>query len=204
MTDTFNPAEAAAICGILHNLYFRIPSQEYLNELQQAQVFNNWPIEAISDEQLAELQSALEQADYELVKRDYYDLHIGPGECKAFPYGSVYTDNENLVCGDTTIALMDFLKANDAQFDLPHKEPQDHVGLIFASGHYLLTERQDVEAFKALLEQHFLPWGHRVFELAETHANTDFCRELAKLTQATLNSWTQELGLSPEKLHLYR
>ncbi|MBY6187409.1 molecular chaperone TorD family protein [Marinobacter hydrocarbonoclasticus] len=202
MTEQF--PYAAVACGVLHNVFYRKPSEAFLTELNAAELTAQWPRFGTDPAPaLAMIQSSLGNDEPDAIERDYYQLFIGPGPMAAYPWGSVYTDKENLVCGETTHAFIQFCREQGIAFELPHNEPEDHIGLVLAVLGQLF-EAQDEAAIKALLAHHLLPWSHRVTEQMAEHAQTGFYRGFGELTAILLKDWQQALDVTPDKRVLHK
>ncbi len=202
MNDLF--PYAAAACGVLHNLFYQKPTPAFLAELADSGLLAQWPdFGQDPDTALTEIRHSLEQDSFDTIERDYYQLFVGPGGMSAYPWGSVYTDKENLVFGDTTQAWLDFCQQQGLTFELAHNEPQDHIGLILAVLAQLF-ERGDEAAIRALLSDHLLPWSHRFLDAVATEARTGFYRGFSRLTALLLADWQRRLDVTPASLTLYR
>lgn len=202
MTEPF--PYAAVVCGIVHNVLYRKPTVAFLDELKTADLPTQWPDFGTDPAPaLNAVQASLEQDGFDAIERDYYRLFIGPGPLEAYPWGSVYTDKENLVCGATTVAFKQFCQEKGIAFELPHNEPEDHIGLIFAVLGKLF-EAGDDAGIKALLAHHLLPWSHRVTDSMNAHAQTGFYRGFASLIAGFLADWQQRLDVTPDTLRLYQ
>ncbi|GAA5186831.1 TorD/DmsD family molecular chaperone [Ferrimonas gelatinilytica] len=195
---------AAAACGVLHNVFYPKPNPAFLAELTDSGLLAQWPgFGQDPADAVASILDSLKQDDFDAIERDYYQLFVGPGGMAAYPWGSVYTDKENLVFGDTTLAWQQFCQQQGLTFELDHNEPQDHIGLILAVLSQLF-EQGDETAIMTLLSDHLLPWSHRFTEAVTTQAHTGFYRGFGQLTALLLADWQQRLEVTPAPLTLYR
>ncbi|MBW3141482.1 molecular chaperone TorD family protein [Ferrimonas balearica] len=202
MTEQF--PYAAVACGVLHNVLYRKPTSAFLDELKSAELPQQWPqFGSDVSAALAMIQTSLEQDDFDAIERDYYQLFVGPGPMQAYPWGSVYTDKENLVCGATTVAFKQFCRDHGIAFELAHNEPEDHIGLVLAVLGQLF-EQGNQDAIKALLAHHLLPWSHRVTDAMAEHAQTGLYRGFGQLTAALLKDWQTSLQVTPDSIRLYK
>lgn len=198
---------AAAACGILHNVFYFKPTRDYLDEMRQQAFLEQWPDYGEGRTQaLSEIAASLQTDVFELIEKDYYSLFIGPGGMKAYPWGSVYTDKDNIVCGDTARQFKQFCNARGIQFSTAHSEPEDHIGLVIGVLSRLFEqasrsgERADVAE---LLGHHLLPWSHRVIDQVLDSAATGFYSGFARLLQDLLTYWQKQLDISPRELPLF-
>ncbi|SHI03392.1 TorD/DmsD family molecular chaperone [Ferrimonas marina] len=202
MNDAFSLAAAA--CGVLHNVFYQKPSQALLDELSQTELLDHWPeFEQPVAPAIALIRTALAEQDQTALEREHYRLFIGPGPMEAYPWGSVYTDKENLMFGETTRELEQFCRDKGIAFELTQREPVDHIGLILAILNHLF-EQQDEEGVKVLLGQHLLPWSHRFIEAVEQANPSGYYRGFAQLLAILLADWQQRLAVQPRELILYR
>ncbi len=200
-------AVAAAACGVLHNVFYFKPAADYLTEIRDSGLLIQWPdYGARRDEAVTAIQQSLAMDSFTAIERDYYQLYIGPGGMTAYPWGSVYTDNENLVCGDTTREFKQFCEVRGIRFDLEHSEPEDHIGLV-AAALSRLFEQASIDGssrdLAEMLADHVLPWSHRVLANSETHARTGYYRGFALLYAELLGHWRDALGVTPRELELF-
>ncbi|QIZ78259.1 TorD/DmsD family molecular chaperone [Ferrimonas lipolytica] len=206
MTQTDLLPYASAISGVLHNLYFNKPTTEFLADFRAGTLLRSWPQlgDATTHQHAIELiQSSLNELTDEQIERDYYRLFIGPGEMQAYPWGSVYTDRENLLFGASTQALLTFLQRWQVEVNLDSHQPHDHIGLLLGVLGQLLANEQLV-AVDELLQQHLMPWAPRLLECIDMGANSGFYRGFGMLTQALLNRLMAERELTAHKVQLFK
>lgn len=213
-TDTVSmafPAEeyavAAAACGVLHNVFYQTPTAEYLSEIRHSGLLAGWPdYGADHAEAVARIEQSLAEDSPADIERDYYQLFIGPGGMTAYPWGSVYTDEENLVCGETTREFKHFCETRGVRFELEHSEPEDHIGLVAAALSRFFDQAATTGSSRdvaQLLADHVLPWSHRVLDNSGEHAQTGYYLGFAQLYANLLEHWQQSLGITPRELKLY-
>ena len=133
---------------------------------------------------------------------EYRRLFIGPGAKPAPPWGSVYTDRECVVFGDTTLELRAWMREHGVARIVDERTPEDHIGLLLALMAWLAQyQPENLEEF---LRLHLLTWaGHFLDELAEA-AEHPFYKGLARLTKASLDGLQDALGLEVETPRFYR
>ncbi|MBY5993279.1 molecular chaperone [Ferrimonas balearica] len=195
---------AAAACGVLHNVFYHKPTPAFLAELSDSGLLDQWPdLGTPTGAAIAQVKASLAQDDFDTIEREHYRLFIGPGEIAAYPWGSVYTDKENLVFGDTTVALARFCREKGVAFELAHREPEDHIGLILALLGQLF-EQQDQAGVTDLLTHHLLPWSHRFTEAVAREARTGYYAGFGDLLATLLGDWQRRLAITPDPLQLYK
>ena len=133
---------------------------------------------------------------------EYRRLFIGPGAKPAPPWGSVYTDRECVVFGDTTLELRAWMREHGVARIVDERTPEDHIGLMLALMAWLAQyQPADLEEF---LRLHLLTWaGHFLEELADA-AEHPFYEGLARLTKASLDGLQDALGLEVVVPRFYR
>lgn len=200
-------AVGAAACGVLHNVFYCKPTASYLAEIRESGLLEQWPeYGANGGEAIERIMKSLRSDDPAAIERDYYQLYIGPGMMNAYPWGSVYTDHENLVCGETTREFKRFCEARGINFQLAHSEPEDHIGLVAAALSRLFDQAAldgSSRDIALLLADHVLPWSHRVLDKTREHAQTGYYLGFAQLYEGLLAHWQQALGITPRELDLF-
>lgn len=132
----------------------------------------------------------------------YQRLFIGPNELPAPPWGSVYLDPECVIFGNSLLALRDFLRQHQIEFQAQQDEPEDHIGLMLMLAAYLAENRPHLVV--EFLREHFLTWAaHFLQQLAQAE-NAPFYQGLALLTEQTLQNWQEALHIDVPKVRFYR
>lgn len=198
---------AAAACAVLHHvLYFR-PTADYIAKVGSRSFLEQWP--HYGDDQADAIFSIVASAaddTFEAIEKDYYRLFIGPGVMDAYPWGSVYTDQENLVCGDTTRQFKQFCISLGIEFQLRNAEPEDHIGLVIAALSRIFEqacETGNLQPAGYLLADHLLPWSHRVIARVRQSALTGYYLGFMLLLENLLAYWQKALGVVPRELQLF-
>ena len=206
LTENYVSLSAAA-CGVLHNVFYLRPSELYLIEIRDCGLLDYWPgFSAGSSQAIDSIKHSLIEDTVHEIERDYYRLFIGPGGMWAYPWGSVYTDRENQVFGETTQAFKDFCRRNGVEFSLEHAEPPDHVGLILGVLSVLfaaMEESGNPDFVAELMRDHLLPWLDRFTALVEEHATTGYFCGFVALLAGLVYFWAERLDITPLKRHLY-
>ena len=136
------------------------------------------------------------------LSKDYQKLFVGPFSLAAPPWGSVYLDYESVICGCSTLALQEWMRANGLVISRDHNEPEDHVGLMFMLLSWLAVNRP--ELISEYMEAHFCTWVPHFCDLMEEKAETPFYQGVAMLARTTLLAISDELGLQIVEPRFYR
>ena len=198
---------AAAACGILHHVFYFKPNRAFLQEVGQQGFLAQWPnCTAVSSDAAVIIEASLDADSFVAIEKDYYQLFIGPGGMNAYPWGSVYTHRENLVCGDTTREFKRFCAARGIHFNTEHSEPEDHIGLVLGALSRIFdkaSETGELNDVAELLRDHLLPWSDRVVSKILDNTSTGYYRGFTLLMQDLLAHWREVLGVTPRKLELF-
>ena len=215
MTEATEPVDAIVFAGAsLAPFFLNDPRTgdatdafAALAELDVAAAAAQWPF--VGDE-IAAVESALAAmkeglaagADHDDVVWEYRRLFVGPGHLPAPPWGSVYTDRECVVFGESTLALRAWMRAVGVERLADERTPEDHIGLMLALLSFLAAERP--ELVDDYLRDHLLTWAPHYLEALEEAAAPPFYVGLARLTRLTLVGLQRERGLTVELPRFYR
>ncbi|MGR5286577.1 TorD/DmsD family molecular chaperone [Vibrio maritimus] len=180
-------------------LYFPLTdsnNQTLIKALSEDEALENSDIQAWCKTALTELPEALNQ--------DFFLLFEGGEVMLAPPWGSVYTDKEEVIFGDSTVAYRQFLREYGIELDTGMREPEDQIGLMLFAVSQLIEQQQDVETVKTLLTEHLLTWCYRYFELVQQHAKTQSYKQLAGLVSLWCEVVQDVLDITPNAVKLYR
>lgn len=174
-------------------------------DLQAEEAAQEWPFVA-PDEALSNLSLMQSGLQPELISEEltweYRRLFIGPAKKPAPPWGSVYTDREMVVFGESTLELRQWLRENGIERLGGNKTPEDHIGLMLLLMAWIAENRP--ECLKDYLTHHFFTWSsHFLEELIEV-SEQPFFEGLARLTKASLEGIQDYLGLQIEYPKFYR
>lgn len=198
MSDTDDDRAAARedLCRFLAGCYYE-PGPEFaeerLFESMQAAAGRIDPELAAHAQRLGEAFSASSLQDL-LV--DYTRLFLGAPQALARPYASVWLSGEPGVMQDSTMALLKLYEQGGLAIADDFRELPDHVA-VELEFLYLLTHQlhraqadDDAEALQAVqvlrtafLDGHLGRWLGGFTLAVREHAQTDFYRELAELTE---------------------
>lgn len=146
--------------------------------LSSGKWLTEWPYG--SEEEKQRIASLLAQTTYqdETLAQAYQRLFIGPYALPAPPWGSVYLDHENVLFGDSTLDLREWMMVAWVAETRPEK----------------LTE---------LLAEHLLPWAYRYLEKLSLQGAFPYYEGLAMLATLTLKSWQSLLSITPVEKQLF-
>ncbi len=189
--------EAIAITGrVLGGLFYYDPQSENIAPLiaafRDGSWAQQWP-ESIPFK--PELVDSFQVASDEPLSEAFQRLFVGPYALPAPPWGSVWLDRENVLFGDSTLVLRQWMREKGIAFEAQQNEPEDHFGTLLMLAAWLKENNRD-EEWQQLLGWHLLPWSGRFLEEFIAHAEHPFYRSLGELAQQTLAFWQTEL-LSP-------
>lgn len=152
------------------------------------------------DPELAALTRRLGQAfsatDLQALLVDYTRLFLGPVQALARPYASVWLTGENVLMQDSTMDLVKLYEQGGFEIAEDFQDLPDHVA-VELEFLYLLTHQmnqaraagderalQAVQVLRtAFLVGHLGRWLGPFILAVHDHAQTDFYRELAELTE---------------------
>lgn len=124
---------------------------------------------------------------------EYRRLFVGPAKMPCPPWGSVYTDRDCVVFGESNLALRAWMRKCGIQRLGDEKTPEDHIGLMLALLAWLAQEKP--ELVKEFLLDHLLPWSSHYLEQLEEAAQQPFYKGLAQITKASLEGMQEAFGL---------
>lgn len=197
--------EAIAVTGrVLGGLFYYNPQTENMRPLVSAfrdgSWAQEWP-EAIPFNEA--LINAFQAESPEPLNDAFQRLFVGPYALPSPPWGSVWLDRENVLFGDSTLALRQWMRENGIAFEAQQNEPEDHFGTLLMLAAWL-KENQREEEWQQLLSWHLLPWSGRFLEAFVAQAAHPFYEALGKLAQQTLAFWQTQLLMPVADKKLYR
>jgi len=215
MTEATEPVDAIVFAGAsLAPFFLNDPRTgdaadafAALAELDVAAAAAQWPF---AGDEVAAVEGALAAmkeglaagADHDDVVWEYRRLFVGPGHLPAPPWGSVYTDRECVVFGESTLALRAWMRTVGVERLADERTPEDHIGLMLALLSFLAAERS--ELVDDYLRDHLLTWAPHYLEALEEAAEQPFYVGLARLTRLTLVGLQRERGLTVGLPRFYR
>lgn len=133
---------------------------------------------------------------------EYRRQFVGPAARPAPPWGSVYTDRDGVIFGESTLALRAWMRERGIERTADERTPEDHIGLMLAMMAFLAQERP--ELLDEYLAEHFLTWAPHYLEALEEATTHPFYEGLARLTRATLSGIRDARGLTVVEPRFYR
>ena len=118
------------------------------------------------------------------------------------PWGSVYTDRDCIICGNSTLDLRAWLRANGIEVPGADGEPEDHIGLMLLLAAWIARQRPAL--LREYLERHLLTWAPHFLDVVREQTRTPFFEGLALLASCSLAGLQDELSLTVETPRFYR
>lgn len=181
--------------------YPPIEKKDIVNLLSQGEWLQEWPYGNNDEKHAIAKLLAQTTANNETLAQAYQRLFIGPHALVAPPWGSVYLDNENVLFGDSTLDLREWMLEKGIDIALTQNEPEDHFGLIIMMTAWIAeTSPEDLPE---LLSEHLLPWAYRYLEKLALEADFPYYQGLAELATLTLKQWQLQLAVTPTDKPLF-
>lgn len=134
---------------------------------------------------------------------EYRRLFVGPAKKAAAPWGSVYTDRDQVVFGLSTLELREWLRKNGIEVRRgKSEEPEDHIGTMLELMAWLAENRS--ELLDEYLRLHLLTWAPHFLTLMQGATTSDFFAGIAELTRMTLLGIQDALSLDVIEPRFYR
>lgn len=180
------------------------PAFRAFAELDSQAAAAEWPfvVEGDARRMLSGMVDGLSRGCDDDLVWEYRRLFVGPAPKPAPPWGSVYTDRECVVFGESTLALRAWMRAQGIARLVDDKTPEDHIGLMLVLMAWIARNQPaDLDDY---LRLHLLPWSpHFLDELAEA-AKQPFYEGLARLAKASLEGIQSERALDVAYPRFYR
>ncbi len=164
-----------------------------------------WPfVEAeAAHEALSLMKQGLEEGLHaEALVWEYRRLFVGPAKMPCPPWGSVYTDRDCVVFGESTLALRAWMRKTGIKRLGDEKTPEDHIGLMLALMAWIAQEKP--ELLKEFLINHLLPWSSHYLEQLDEAAQHPFYKGLAQIAKASLEGMQDAFGLEVSYPRFFR
>ena len=133
-------------------------------------------------------------SDVESLKIDYSKLFVGPYGLLAPPYGSMYLEDTRMVMGNSTMDVRN--KYEEEGLDISLKEAPDHIAIELEFMYFLIFKEIEtirnsdsgntasyLKKQRVFLETHLGKWVSEFANNVEVNAQTEFYRNLARLTK---------------------
>lgn len=146
--------------------------------------------------------AAEDEAGYRSLCREYDRLFKGPNLLQAPPWGSVYTDRDGVVFGESTLALRSWMRGEGIERSEEDNQPDDHFGKMLMLLSWLAENRKDLVV--PFLKEHLLTWSHHYLVQLYAAAEMDFFKALARIADASLEGMRAALKIDVEYPHYFR
>ena len=146
-------------------------------------------------------------ADAESLIVDYSRLFVGPYGMLASPYGSMYLEDKNQVMGDSAIDVRS--RYGEEGLHVALKEAPDHIAIELEFMYFLLLKELEAIGIsdsrtaagyrkkqKEFLEAHLGAWVFEFADNVESNAQTEFYKDLARLTRSFVKEDMENLSAS--------
>lgn len=138
----------------------------------------------------------------EALKWEYRRLFVGPQSLPVPPWGSVYTDRDCVVFGESTVALRAWMRSHGIERLNDERDPEDHIGLVLAMAAWLAGEKPELVG--EFLRLHVLPWSGHMLAQLEKAADHPFYKGLAAIARASLDGMEEAFELEVVEPRFYR
>ncbi|WP_144208364.1 TorD/DmsD family molecular chaperone [Shewanella donghaensis] len=200
----------AGMFNFLAEIFYQNPTEELKDTISTLEIplfvtkdanFNKLVFNHIS-----ELKTLAQQLPVLALKQDFNILFVRPKGKKAYPWGSVYLNNQNRLFDQSTLDFMDFCQSNNLNFNLTQHEPTDHFALMLVALVYCLELdlQEQQNRTKQLLEQHLLTWSDRFLCLVAEHSESRFYGASAELCMLLLEDIKQANNIELKPVELFK
>ncbi len=202
MENEFTREGIAFVGHTLSPLFLNDPSRgkvdaliAAMGELDLPTAAAEWPFcdERAAFDALSALKEGAREGASESLVREYRRLFVGPGAKPCPPWGSVYTDSECVIFGESTLALRFWMRAHGIERLGDEATPEDHIGLMLELMAWMSEEKP--ELLGEYLREHLLTWSSHFLGQLESAAVHPFYRGLASIAKLSLEGIQEELGL---------
>ena len=135
--------------------------------------------------------------ELEKLKIDFARLFVGPYSLPAPPYGSVYLEGERKIMGDSTLDVQNRYRKAGVELSDNFRDVPDHIAAELEFMYLLVfkeiqaLENSDVdttidyfEKQRSFLSEHLGAWAFEFADSIEKEAETEFYKNLARVTKA--------------------
>lgn len=180
------------------------PSFEAMAGLDAQAASREWPFVDAQDALacLLQMQEGLANGVDDDLMWEYRRLFVGPGHKAAPPWGSVYTDREQVIFGLTTLDLRLWMRERGIERRGDANDPEDHIGLMLELMAWIAANRPaDLDDY---LQNHLLTWAPHFLAYMEKETTHPFYKGLARLACASLEGMRDSRGLDVVEPRFYR
>ncbi len=169
-------------------IFFRYPpcSDEFNSICQYFQTDwqDSWGAELLKEQDYSPLKNL------KYLSTDIWKQHFGiEYNLYAPPWGSVYTDPEKLLYGETTIKLQNDVRSLGLKFCSGEKEPLDHIGLILMIMAHIALHGK-AKDLKSFTSAHLTPWATEYIYRLKQSIHDESLLTMVKLFEETLEHFS--------------
>lgn len=130
------------------------------------------------------------------LKIDFARLFVGPYSLLAPPYGSIYLERERKIMGNSTLYLLETYRESGVDLSANFRDAPDHIAAELEFMYFLILKEieaignSDIEKTLSFLEKqrdflkkHLGAWVFDFADNIEENAETDFYKNLARVTK---------------------
>ena len=186
----------AEIYGLLAQLFYQVPSPEFLAQLRVA--VTDAPVAGgFLEEPWRQLVAASRVSTDADIAAEYNQLFGGVGKPEIYLYASHYVSG---FLNDKPVArLREDLAALGLERDDSMSETEDHFACLCEVMRYLIAGDDvavsNLTQQRAFFSKHVQPWVQEMLDVIVQHPKAQFFAQLASFTQAFLNIETQGFDL---------
>lgn len=151
---------------------------------------------------LADMVGGLDAGITDDLTWEFRRLFVGPGHKAAAPWGSVYTDHDGVIFGESALELGAWMRRVGIARRADDGEPEDHLGLLLAQMAWIARERP--ELLREFLGLHVLTWSSHYLDKLEAETRHPFYRGLAVVTRVSLEGVQSDLGIEVDYPRYFR
>ncbi|MET6677679.1 Tat proofreading chaperone DmsD [Citrobacter amalonaticus] len=204
MTDFTQRDDFAMTARVLGALFYYAPDSAEAAPLVSALTADDWQTQwPLAAETLSPLATNFKRVSDESLSGAFQRLFVGPYALPSPPWGSVWLDRENVLFGESTLALRQWMRDNDIHVEAEQNEPEDHFGSLLLMAAWLAENGRHSEC-EQLLAWHLLPWSSRFLDVFIESAGHPFYQALGELARYTLAQWQSQLLTPVAEKTLFR
>lgn len=204
MTDFTQREDFALTARVLGALFYFSPDSAEAAPLVTALTTEDWQAQwPLAQENLSTLAEKFKARSEESLTEAFQRLFVGPYALPSPPWGSVWLDRENVLFGESTLALRQWMRENGIHFEMQQNEPEDHFGSLLLMAAWLAETGRHQEC-EQLLAWHLFPWSSRFLDLFIENAAQPFYQALGELARHTLAQWQSQLLIPVAVKPLFR
>lgn len=190
MTEFTQCDDFSMAARVLGGLFYFAPESVEASPLISALLSDGWETQwPLPAGMLTPLAAGFKHNNDESLSEAFQRLFVGPYALPSPPWGSVWLDRENVLFGESTLVLRQWMRENGIQFEMRQNEPEDHFGSLLLMAAWLAEKGRHTEC-EQLLAWHLLPWSSRFLDVFIENAGHPFYQALGELANQTLAKWS--------------